>query len=100
MIERVTRGYTVPTGISPWPEVSVGTYGLAQHRGSYRGNEFLEHGGADTGQMSQVIRVPGKGIGIAIIVNDDKFGTALTAVIKWRILDVMLGLEPVDWEER
>jgi hypothetical protein len=100
VIQRVAQGQTVPTGVSVWPESSVITYGMAQRRGSYRGHEYLEHGGADPGQMSQVIRLPAKGIGIAIMINDGHFGTALTSVIKFRIIDEMLGLDPIDWEER
>jgi CubicO group peptidase (beta-lactamase class C family) len=100
ILNDVSRGYTVPTGTSQWPEIGVMTYGMGQQRATYRGFEYIEHGGADTGQMSQVIRVPSKGIGIAIIVNDDAYGTAYHTVAKWRILDEMLGLEPINWEER
>jgi hypothetical protein len=39
----------------------------------YRGYYVIEHGGAVPGQMSQVMRMPGAGVGIAIMVNDNEF---------------------------
>lgn len=39
-------------------------------------------------------------MGIAVITNDDIFGPLLKEVIKFRIADEALGLEPVDWDSR
>jgi hypothetical protein len=38
---------------------------------SYRGYYVIEHGGAVPGQMSQVMRMPGAGVGIAIRPRSD-----------------------------
>lgn len=64
---------------------------------TYRGHYVIEHGGADPGQMSQVARIPGAGIGIAVMVNDHEFGTAFHQVVQRRIIDHLLSLDPIDW---
>jgi hypothetical protein len=46
--------------------------------------------------MSQVMRMPGAGVGIAIMVNDNEFGTDFYKVVQKRIVDHIFGLEPVD----
>jgi hypothetical protein len=76
------------------------TYGFGQKMYTYRGHHVIEHGGADPGQMSQVARVPGAGIGVVVMVNDHEFGTGFHQVVQRMILDQLLGLEPVDWATR
>lgn len=73
------------------------TYGAGQAMYTYRGHYIIEHGGTLPGQKSQVIRVPGSGIGVAVMVNDHEFGTGFYQVVRRRILDQLLGLEPIDW---
>ncbi len=61
----------------------------------------IEHGGSVPGQMSQVIRLPNQNIGVSVVVNDDQLGTAAANfAIKWRVIDELLGLKPIDWETR
>ena len=47
-----------------------------------------------------MIRVPSEMIGLAVMVNDEQMGTLYHEVIKWMILDELLGLEPIDWRTR
>ncbi|KAJ7512344.1 beta-lactamase/transpeptidase-like protein [Mycena galericulata] len=49
---------------------------------------------------SQVTRFPNDGFGVAVLTNDDAFGTYFKEVIKFRIIDEVLGLQPVDWNTR
>jgi hypothetical protein len=67
---------------------------------SYRGYNVIDHGGSDPGMMSQIMRMPEEGLGVAVMVNDDAFGTMFTDAVRWRIVDHILGLEPVDWRTR
>lgn len=39
-------------------------------------------------------------VGLAVMVNDDQMGTLYHEVVKWMILDELLGLEPIDWRTR
>jgi hypothetical protein len=82
------------------PETTVPYYGLAQSIYNYRGHRVIEHGGDVPGQKSQVIRLPDQLIGLAIMVNDEQLGDLYHAVAKWRIIDQLLGLEPIDFRSR
>jgi hypothetical protein len=49
--------------------------------------------------MTHIARLPALGIGIFLGFNDDG-GHLVHTPIMYRLLDDLLGLEPVDWEER
>jgi hypothetical protein len=90
-----------PPNFSPDEDlVSPKTYGLAQDLYTYRGHYVIEHGGAQPGQRSHVMRIPGKGTGMAIMVNEHQFGMGFVQVAQRMIVDCLLGLEPVDWAKR
>ncbi|CAK5272774.1 unnamed protein product [Mycena citricolor] len=114
---------TVATGISVWegnaqfPEVTAQVYGGAQAQYGYRGHVIIEvsHFNSEasdpnlsisTEEISsvrfhaQVSRFPNEGLGIAVLTNDDVFGTYMKEVIKYRIIDEALGLESIDWNTR
>lgn len=40
------------------------------------------------------------GVGFFFGINDNNIGTTVLAAITFRFLDTILGLEPIDWEER
>jgi hypothetical protein len=82
------------------PETTLPHYGLAQSMYDYRGHRVIEHGGDVPGQKSQIIRLPDKMIGVAIMVNDEQLGGLYHEVAKWRIIDHLLGLTPVDFKTR
>jgi hypothetical protein len=67
---------------------------------SYRGHRVIEHGGSLPGQRSTIIRAPDDGFGIAVTVNDDDFGTQFAEVVRNTVMDQLLGLKGIDWEER
>ena len=82
------------------PETTLPYYGLAQSMYDYRGHRVIEHGGDVPGQKSQVIRLPDRMFGVAIMVNDEQLGDMYHQVAKWRIIDHLLGLAPVDFKTR
>jgi hypothetical protein len=49
--------------------------------------------------MTHIARLPALGIGIFLGFNDDG-GHLVHTPIMYRLLDDLLGLEPIDWEER
>ncbi|KAJ7635884.1 beta-lactamase/transpeptidase-like protein, partial [Mycena rosella] len=76
------------------PELSVVVYGAAQMQSSYRGHDL-------PGWFPQpVTRFPNDGFGVAVFTNDDTFGVQFKEIIKFRIVDEVLGLSPVDWDSR
>lgn len=82
------------------PEMSSQMYGLGQEIYIYRGHQVIDHPGRAPGQKSYIIRLPDKMIGVAVMCNDDESGDMFNEVAKWRIIDDLLGLDPIDFKTR
>jgi hypothetical protein len=82
------------------PEITKAFYGLAQMTSTYRVHKIIYHPGGMPGQRSAIIRLPDEMVGVAIMCNDDDLGDMFNEVAKWRIIDDLLGLDPVDFKTR
>lgn len=71
-------------------------YGAGEVTQTYRGHVIIEHGGDVPGFHSQVSRLPYDNLGVAVLTNDHEFGAQLKEIIKFGILDALLGLPPID----
>ncbi|KAE9393924.1 beta-lactamase/transpeptidase-like protein [Gymnopus androsaceus JB14] len=100
VIHKVATGVTVSVGTAPYPELAPVVYGGGQMISSYRGHNFIEHGGVTLGFRTQITRFPFDNLGVAVLSNDDSFGSFLMDAIKWRIVDKLIGLDMVDWNSR
>jgi hypothetical protein len=60
---------------------------------------MFSHIGDVPGHMTHIARLPALGIGIFLGFNDDG-GHLVHTSIMYRLLDDLLGLETIDWEER
>lgn len=58
------------------------------------------HRGILPGAGSSIVRAPALGIGIVLAINEVEIGEAVIDPIIYRVLDDMLGLDPIDWEDR
>ena len=76
---------------------SPAVYGAGQWRTTYRGQNVIEHDGHVPGFYSAIARVPDIGVGLAVLCNDETYGSALIDIVKKRMLDMILRLEPIDW---
>jgi hypothetical protein len=47
-----------------------------------------------------MIRIPNRGFGLFVVTNDDDYGYLMADLVTYAVLDDMLELEPIDWEER
>ncbi|KAJ7651365.1 beta-lactamase/transpeptidase-like protein [Roridomyces roridus] len=99
VVDHLATGVSVASGKPKYPELSVKVYGCGQARYSYRGFEILEHGGGNPGFISQVARFPNDNLGVVVLSNDEK-GRHILESVKWRIVDEVFGLEPIDWAQR
>ena len=61
---------------------------------------MVRHGGDVPGFSTQITRLPALGIGFFLGINDDDVGGLLKSTLVYGILDALLGLDPIDWEER
>ncbi|KAK7050046.1 hypothetical protein VNI00_005478 [Paramarasmius palmivorus] len=100
IIRKVASGITVMSAEPEYPEVSNVVYGGGQMRSSYRGNDIIEHTGSVPGYQTHITRLPNSKFGIAVFANDGDYGMQFAEVIKWRIVDQVLGPDPVDWNSR
>ncbi|KAG6916502.1 hypothetical protein DXG01_006501 [Tephrocybe rancida] len=100
VVDKAATGISVDSGKARFPELSPVVYGGGQNRYSYRGHEVIEHSGGLTGHLSWIARLPDLGLGVMVYSNDNNLGGWLTTIIKYRLIDEALGLEPIDWNAR
>ncbi|KAH8826478.1 beta-lactamase/transpeptidase-like protein [Flagelloscypha sp. PMI_526] len=72
-------------------------YGGGRWMYQYRGEDLQEHDGEITGFTSTISMLPNRHVAVAILSNSLE-NRALVPVIKFRILDSLMGLEPSDWK--
>lgn len=94
-VERQREPHIVLPEDRTFPASTRHAYGLGWFVGRYRGHRLLEHGGGIDGFLTECILLPDDGIGVAVMTNTTS--SAMTPVVAYRILDELLGLEPLDW---
>ncbi|KAJ7155755.1 beta-lactamase/transpeptidase-like protein [Mycena filopes] len=99
VVDHVATGVSVARGKAAYPELSPAVYGCGQDISSYRGRVIIEHGGSNPGFKTQVTRFPNDNLGVIVLSNDESGGHILESV-KWRIVDHVFNLEPIDWAQR
>jgi CubicO group peptidase (beta-lactamase class C family) len=78
-----------------FPASTRHAYGLGWLIGRYRDHRLLEHGGGIDGFQTECMLLPDDGIGVAVMTNTSS--SAMAPVVAYRVLDELLGLEPLDW---
>ncbi|KAF7299684.1 Beta-lactamase class penicillin binding protein [Mycena chlorophos] len=98
VLSEITSGITVWPFIDPYPELSPGAYGGARFGSSYRGHDLFEHGGDVQGFHSMVTWFPNDGAGVVVMINDDL--SYYREIVRYRVFDLLFGLDPIDWNTR
>ncbi|ORY32151.1 beta-lactamase/transpeptidase-like protein [Naematelia encephala] len=83
-----------------YPELSDVEYGMAQTTRHYRSVRMVGHTGGLPGQYSALYGFPTKGFAVMLALNDEFFGPWFKDIIGYSILDELLGMDPIDWEDR
>jgi hypothetical protein len=78
-----------------FPASTRQAYGLGWMIGQYRGHRLAEHGGGIDGFQTECMLLPDDGIGVIVLTNTSS--SAMAPVVAYRVLDELLGLEPLDW---
>ena len=78
-----------------FPASTRHAYGLGWMIGRYRDHRLAEHGGGIDGFQAECMLLPDDGIGVAVMTNTSS--SAMSPVVAYRVLDELLGLEPLDW---
>jgi CubicO group peptidase (beta-lactamase class C family) len=94
-VARQHTAYMVMPEDRTFPASTRHAYGLGWMIGRYRDHRLSEHGGGIDGFQTEVMVLPDDGIGVAVMTNTSS--SAMAPVVAYRILDELLGLEPLDW---
>lgn len=87
-------------GSEIWPdELGMATYGLGLSVSIYRGRKLVQHGGGIDGFISQMSWMPRERIGVVVLTNMSG-NNPVPNIVTRRVLDLLLGLEPIDWVAR
>lgn len=76
------------------PGLTNYAYGLGWMIGRYRDRRIVWHNGGIDGFLTQCMLLPDDGIGVAVLTNTSSSGMDL--VVACRVLDELLGAEPLD----
>jgi CubicO group peptidase (beta-lactamase class C family) len=79
-------------------DVSFECYGVGWFLDYYRGHFHVHHGGVLYGYTSLISFLPNDNFGVVIMAN--KNNTPVTSIIERYIIDILLEMEPVNWNER
>lgn len=81
-----------------YTELSHGSYGLGWFIQNYRGHNRVSHGGNIDGFSALVSLFPQDNLGAVLLTNLN--GNPLSSIVNNYVSDVLLNLEPVDWNAR
>jgi CubicO group peptidase (beta-lactamase class C family) len=84
---------------SEQPEVRQRYYALGWIHESYRGHPLVAHNGSINGFVVHLGFLPETGQALIVLCNRD-FATEALMAIAYSAYDRLLGLEPLDWEQR
>jgi CubicO group peptidase (beta-lactamase class C family) len=90
---QLTPHMLVP-GSEELPGLTQYAYGLGWMIGRYREHKIAMHSGGIDGFQTQLIVLPDDGIGVAVLTNTS--ASLMHMVVACRVLDELLGAEPVD----
>jgi len=98
--ENLERLWTpvLPVQDLSFPEIPMKAYGMGWMISSYRGRRIVFHTGVGIGSSSLLLLIPGEDIGLAVLSNVG--GSRAPEILAWRVADLLMGLEPVDWKSR
>jgi CubicO group peptidase (beta-lactamase class C family) len=97
-VQQMTTPQIVIPGALRWKENGHQSYGMGLMVGSYQGRKLVQHGGNIDGFSALIAMLPQENAGLVVLTNMN--GSSLPAVLAYRVWDLLLGVEPVDWTAR
>jgi len=83
-----------------YAEIGPGTYGLGVRITTYRGSKIVGHGGGIDGFISAMAWLPNDRIGVVVLSNRSGSANPVPTIVQYRVLDELLGLDPIGWNAR
>lgn len=98
LLREMRQPWISDTSPSLYPEFGGMQYGMGLFLGSYRGNQYVYHGGNIDGFTSSISYLPQQRIGVVMLSNLGR--SRLRDIVPFRIYDRLLGLQEIDWSAR
>ncbi|HZU13745.1 MAG TPA: serine hydrolase [Chloroflexota bacterium] len=97
---QVRELHTPVTAMEPgrWPEMPQSTYAMGWVVQPYRGHMMLQHTGGIDGFSTIAALLPDERSGVVVLTNMG--GSSANYVIAFNLLDRLLGLDQVPWNQR
>jgi CubicO group peptidase (beta-lactamase class C family) len=92
--QRQRTPHMLVPGSGQMPGLTQYAYGLGWMIGRYREHRIVMHDGGIDGFTTHCLLLPDNGIGVAVLTNTS--ASAMHAVVACRVLDELLGAEPLD----
>lgn len=83
-----------------YAEIGAPNYGIALFVRHYRGHRLVHHGGEIGGFRAEIAWLPDDGAGAVVLTNSNGEARVVKTIILRRLLDELLGLDPIDWNAR
>lgn len=83
---------------APYVEMSEPAYGMGWVIQSYRGHRYVWHNGGIDGFYTLLATLPDDRIGVVVFTN--RLDPPAAEILARNVFDRLIGLAPVDWDER
>jgi CubicO group peptidase (beta-lactamase class C family) len=83
-----------------WKDVELLGYGLGWRKALYRGHKVSFHNGGQVGFGATMWLVPERSLGVVVMMNLDFRAALAHEVIARYVVDALLDLPPIDWNQR
>lgn len=92
--ENLAETWTEQISVEPFPHIEQDGYGMGWHPATYQGISLVTHNGGIGGFSSEMAFIPEADIGIVVLANADYLGSTLRTQVHFRLIEMLLGLEP------
>ena len=83
-----------------YAEIGVPNYGIALFVRHYRSHRLVHHAGEIGGFRAEIAWLPDERAGAVVLTNSNGEARVVKTIILRRLLDELLGLDPIDWNAR
>ncbi len=92
--ENLAETWTGQISYEPVPHLEQASYGMGWNAATYHGIPLATHDGNLAGFASNMAFIPEADTGIVVLTNADYLGVMLRTQVQFRLIEMLLGLEP------
>ena len=92
--ENLAETWNGQISYEPFPHLEQASYGMGWNAATYQGVPLATHDGSLAGSSSNMAFIPEADTGIVVLTNADYMGVALRTQVQFRLIEMLLGLEP------